>query len=723
MDSIGGLFITSAVTIAVTFILSLCGKLGVYKKIKINPIFLQVLIGLVFAGVSLLATFLGWTSKVNSNVRDASVITAGLVFGPISGLVAGGVGAVLRLLYTFAFGLSGELTTTTIAMAFACSFGTLLAGVISSVLKCTMFKGVGKDPSPIHGLVIAIATEVLHMLMIFITFLIVGIDTNEAALKVKTAMVIMIPFNALTTFITLFLDTFITDKSRLKFKNRKTLPTILQVCLLVGVLVALVVISLFLHFTLMNFKNIDKDQATSVLVLVLLTLFILCAAIFMNVYFLVDHMVCKKIDKINDTLLDIRKGNLNSTVDIRTNLEFSRLSDGINYTVSSLKQSIKDVEERNKAEMALASNIQIGMLPTIFPNSQRLEIFASMNPAREVGGDFYDFFYIDDFHVAIVVADVSGKGIPAAMFMMRAMSLIKTYASQNYSSNEVLYRVNNSLCEGNDAGMFVTIYLGIIDLRSGVITCSNAGHDFPIIYADGKAKFLENKKTIVCGAFENINFPVIEYQLEPGNIIFLYTDGVTEAQNKNEELFGMNRLLETVNNSKFNSVREMCEDVKINVDKFANGAPQFDDMTMLGFKYKGSRHKSELHVKATKERHKEILDFVNASISDLDQKIQNKINICIDEIFTNIVSYAFNESDDNRLFDISVSRTSNEIKLVLSDNGKAFNPLERKDPDISLSAEDREIGGLGIFIVKKVMDEVSYTRDHNLNVLTLVKKI
>ena len=314
-------------------------------------------------------------------------------------------------------------------------------------------------------------------------------------------------------------------------------------------------------------------------------------ALFILIFYLVRKLVVRNIHKINESLSAITDGNLDTVVDVRSHLEFDSLSNDINATVDTLKRYIKEAEERIDAELAFAKAIQHSALPTVHPlydNRKEFDIFASMHTAKEVGGDFYDFYFIDEDHLAFLIADVSGKGIPAAMFMMRSKTIIKSYAESGMSVEEVFTLANEKLCEGNDAGMFVTAWMGILNIRNGKILFANAGHNHPLVkHSDGTFEYLKSRAGFVLAGMEGVRYRKNELVLEPGDAIYLYTDGVTEATDLNEELYGEDRLHSILEKYKDETMEVICSEIKKDVDLFAGEAPQFDDITMLALKYNG----------------------------------------------------------------------------------------------------------------------------------------
>ena len=250
-----------------------------------------------------------------------------------------------------------------------------------------------------------------------------------------------------------------------------------------------------------------------------------------------------------------------------------------------------------ETELNMATEIQTSMLPLAFPafpDRSEFDIYASMDPAKEVGGDFYDFFLIDDDHLATVIADVSGKGVPAALFMMSSKILLNDHATIGGSPAEILERVNKLVYANNKAHMFVTVWLGILEISTGKLTSASAGHEYPMINVNGKYELLKDKHGLAIGAMPNSKYKDTEISLNKGDSVFVYTDGVAEATNANNELFGTDRTLEALNAIQAGvSQKEILEGVRSAVDAFVKEAPQFDDLTMLGLKYFGPKTSSE----------------------------------------------------------------------------------------------------------------------------------
>ena len=447
------------------------------------------------------------------------------------------------------------------------------------------------------------------------------------------------------------------------------------------------------------------------------------AALFATIFVLIKKLVVSNIRKINKSLARITEGDLSVKVDVRDNEEFASLSDDINTTVSTLKRYIDEAAARFDKDLEIAKKIQHSALPSVFPpypHRKDFSIFASMDAAKEVGGDFYDFYLLDENHLAFVVADVSGKGIPGAMFMMTSKTLIKSHAESGLAVNDVFTQVNAQLCENNEAGMFVTAWMGILDLESGLIRYANAGHNPPVVrHKDGSYEYLKGKVNFVLAGMEGVQYKEQLLQLQQGDEIYLYTDGVTEAHDVEKQLFGEDRLLASLNDTAGMSVEAICKKVKADVDVFQGEAEQFDDITMLCVRLNEVENKL-LSITPTMETVPQVAAFVEENLQQfaVPMKMTVKLMVALDEIYSNIVRYSGATEAQVRL-----KKEEDTVQLIFSDNGKPYNPLDAEEPDVTASAEDRAIGGLGIFMVRKMMDNVEYMYKDGQNMLTLTMKV
>lgn len=333
---------------------------------------------------------------------------------------------------------------------------------------------------------------------------------------------------------------------------------------------------------------LSRNVSVGVTIAMMVVIFM---ALFGIIYYLLKRQIVDNIRKINGSLAEITGGNLDTTVDVHSNEEFASLSDDINTTVNALKHHIEEAAARIDQELEFARSIQLSALNTVFPpypHRKDFDIYARMDTAKEVGGDFYDFYLLNEDTLGILIADVSGKGIPAAMMMMQAKTLISSLANSGINVDEVFTRANDTLCEHNDANMFVTAWMGILNLRTGLMTYVNAGHNPPLMRRnDGQFAYLKSPAGFVLAGWEGFQYRRQELQLAPGDQLYLYTDGVTEATDLQESLFGEEKLLAALNEYEGNEPQAMCDKVKQDVDRFVGEAPQFDDITMLSLTYKG----------------------------------------------------------------------------------------------------------------------------------------
>ena len=384
-------------------------------------------------------------------------------------------------------------------------------------------------------------------------------------------------------------------------------------------------------------------------------------------------------------------------------------------------------KERIGAELSAAKTIQESSIPNnfpAFPDRSDFDIFASMEPAKEVGGDFYNFFLIDDNRLAIVIGDVSDKGIPAALFMMVTNILIIDRMHMTQSPAKALSVINQGICKRNEADMFITVWLGVLDLTTGKLTAVNAGHDDAVVCRkDGSCELFKSPHGLVVGAMQDIEYKDFEIDLEKGDKIFIYTDGVPEATNADNKMFGVDRMISAINEKKDGSPEDMLKIVRQRVDEFVDGAPQFDDLTMLCLEYKGREESNTLTVDAKGQNMQRVIEFVDSYLDkhDCSERTKMHLDLAVEEIFVNIANYAYKGREGKA--SITVDEQDGYISITFEDNGVPYDPLKKPDPDITLSAQDRQIGGLGIYLVKKNMDEVEYKYENNKNILTITKKI
>ena len=406
----------------------------------------------------------------------------------------------------------------------------------------------------------------------------------------------------------------------------------------------------------------DASLYTSIFMQVLIF-----AALFVFIYILIKRVIINNLKKINDTLGRITEGDLNVTVDVRSNEEFSSLSDDINSTVTTLKRYIAEAAARIDKELEYAKQIQLSALPTNFPNGEDYSIYAQMIAAKEVGGDFYDFYKLSDTTVAFLAADVSGKGIPAAMFMMTAKTILKDLAERGLAVNEIFTQANEKLCENNESGMFVTAWMGILNLNTGVVQFANAGHNPPLLKrADGTFEYLKTRGGFVLAGMEGVRYRAGEITLAAGDRLFLYTDGVPEATNSDNKLYGEDRLLQFMDQNASMEATKLLPALKSNIDEFVGEAPQFDDITMLMLDYKPKKrgeHMTSKTFPAQTEALPEVLAYVEERLEEYacPMKAQMALCVAIEEVFVNVARYAYPDGSGDMTLSMAFEEESRTV--------------------------------------------------------------
>ena len=388
------------------------------------------------------------------------------------------------------------------------------------------------------------------------------------------------------------------------------------------------------------------------------------------------------------------------------------------YNLLRREVGLKTEREKIVTELGIANTIQTSALPNDFPDDEDIKMYASMNAAKEVGGDVYNFLVRGD-EIYFIVGDVSGKGIPAALFMMKANAYFETAAAFFSSPKEIAMELNRVLLRGNDSMMFITAFIGKLNKKTGLLTFCNCGHNPPLIqHKDGHYEYLKMNAGFLLGTFEMPPLKEESVVLEEECNFVAYTDGITECKNEHNELFGEEYFLKRMNASSFSDPKELSEAIYRALMVHKGVAEQSDDITMLLFRKKKSQGvRFEKNASCTKE----ILAYVEGELekAELSLKVVNNMMVATDEMVSNIVNYS---SAKELLVKFEYDFQQKLARLLIIDDGEAFDPLAKSDPDIDLSAEERQIGGLGIFMVKKLMDNVTYTRENERNILVLEKK-
>ncbi len=491
-------------------------------------------------------------------------------------------------------------------------------------------------------------------------------------------------------------------------------------------------------YTLLAYMRLPATYVnrTSTLLYNALFFLVMFTVVFLVARRLLRGVVVAPIHRTNDTLGLITKGDLQKRVDEHGVAEFSELSKGINTTVSALRGTIAEVEQRNAQDLATAKAIQESALPRDFPpfpEIDKFDIYASMKTAKEVGGDFYDFFLIDDGDAGIsklgfVVADVSGKGIHAALFMITAKPQIRNYMESGLPLDEAVAAANHQLCIGNDAGMFVTAWVGVLDYGTGAMTFVNAGHNPPGLLHDGSWEWIKSVSGMPLGLFDGIPYDCFEQQLEHGDMLYAYTDGVTEAMNVDGELFGEGRLKTTLEAYTLFNPRSVGVGVRRAITDFTLDAEQSDDITMLILKFGVPPEKEAVMVLPADDKQLvHVYNFIHEELHrrNAPRAVYNPLDIAAEELFVNVCHYAYPDATPDNPGEVRISfeytPSPPALTVEIADDGIPYDPLARPDAVTPDDISEVPIGGLGILMAKRSVDEMSYERVGKSNVVTFKK--
>lgn len=398
-------------------------------------------------------------------------------------------------------------------------------------------------------------------------------------------------------------------------------------------------------------------------------------------------------------------------------------------------------KERLNSELLIAKNIQSEMLPKHyppFPERKDLDIYGMLEPAKEVGGDLFDFF-IRDEKLFFCIGDVSGKGVPSALVMAVTHSLFRSATAHDANPSRIMKALNEASCTGNESNMFVTFFIGVLDLPTGRLRYCNGGHDRPFIINGTDVRDLPANANLPIGLFSDFEYQVQEEQLPPGAMLFLYTDGITEARNPHRGFYGEERLRQSLERLALSnlSAEQLLKSMNESIRDFENGAEQSDDITMLAIRYTPKSERNLLHESLTLTNDISEVDKLGTFMKSLtsrlgmDKGLASSLRLAVEEAVVNVMNYAYPQETTGMVtVEADVQSTAMDdsdenqylcIKVV--DNGVAFDPTETASADTTLSAEERPIGGLGIFLVRELMDTINYERKDGQNILTLRKKI
>ncbi len=462
------------------------------------------------------------------------------------------------------------------------------------------------------------------------------------------------------------------------------------------------------------------------------TAFVLCIVI------LVIFVVCRKLNEpliqLSRVSREIGQGNFNAPVpDFRRDDEIGDLANSFRQMQSALADYIEQLKitvaarERSEGELNAAKVIQKDILPHILPplpDCPTLVCAADLLPARGVGGDLFDIFPLDKDHWALIIGDVSGKGIPAALFMAVTQTLQRSIAHTLHAPGEIVSRLNRMLAKDNTTDMFVTYWLGILNIRTGTLDFTNGGHNPPLVRrADGTTEFLPQRHGPMLGVVPAKEYKNDTITLNPGDMLILYTDGVTESFNAAGKMFGNEGLVDTVKEHSAATPPEMLQHIQNAVFQFATGVEQADDITLLLIEFAKEKTGAELTVPAQPEQLETVMEFFDRypAVAKLSAKEANLVRVCLEEVFVNIAMYAYPGSSGEAT--IRIWEENNQLRIRFTDSGIPFNPLDHPEPDLNLPVEERPIGGLGIHIIRQKMDYRDYRYENNQNILTIGKLI
>ena len=482
----------------------------------------------------------------------------------------------------------------------------------------------------------------------------------------------------------------------------------------------------------------DFYQAVTRLGFIVVSAMILGMLALVFVCYKAVRRVTRPLERFAHSADEIAAGHFDTELPvITTKDEMKMLYDSFSTMQNSLTAQIEELKVVNEqkgrieGELHIASGIQQSMIPKTFPpypDRHDVDVYGQLVPAKEVGGDLYDF-YIRDEKLFFCIGDVSGKGVPASLVMAVTRSLFRTVSTHESNVGKIVSQMNDAMADMNDAMMFVTLFVGVLDLPTGRLRFCNAGHCAPMLIGAGIG-LLPVVSNIPSGITPNFKFEVQETIIEPKTVIFLYTDGLTEAENITHEQFEESRMLETAkkiyekgNKTPIDYIEQMTKAVT----DFVDNAPQSDDLTMLAIQYRREQRDVRLQKGlvlpndiAAVPRLNVFIDQVAESLG-LDDSLTMSLNLAIEEAVVNVMNYAYPEGMAG-MVNIEVSADNEVLNFIISDSGIPFDPTTKEEADTSLSAEDRPIGGLGIFLVRQLMDTINYERIDGKNVLRLGKR-
>lgn len=454
----------------------------------------------------------------------------------------------------------------------------------------------------------------------------------------------------------------------------------------------------------------------------------------------ITRRLTRPIVRLVEAAKKVGQGDFNAELPKRKSKdEVAQLTNAFSLMQEELRTYIADLsattsaKEKIESELKVAQQIQIGMLPRGFKTPGNWEIFATLEAAKAVGGDLYDYFNTDENHMCIAIGDVAGKGVPASLFMMVTRTLLRAKAKPGQKPGELMASINAELCQDNPSEMFVTFFIGIVDLTSGVMEFCNAGHNYPyIIENSGAVRQLKVRTGIPLGIFGDTPYLTSSYSFRPNEILVVTTDGITDALSSNNDFYGEAQLTAALASLAHKDTQSLTELLIAEVKRFSSGAEQADDITILTLQYKDKQFKPDQTMKSdTLILKNEVteLEKIALKLEELSEqwmlppRVVMEINLALEELFSNVVFYAFNDGKEH-FIRVKFSMTGTDtIVLTIEDDGQPFNLLDKPPADtVDLPLEKRPVGGLGIHLVKEMMTNVEYRRENGDNIVTLTRK-
>ena len=462
-----------------------------------------------------------------------------------------------------------------------------------------------------------------------------------------------------------------------------------------------------------------------------LMMFVLCV--------IAIRRITKPLDQLTQSTSEISRGNLHVEMpELKIEDEMWQLRESFVHMQQSLREHIDQLtqttaaNERIKSELSIANNIQQSMMPKThqpLPDRSDIDIYASLVPAKEVGGDLFDY-YLYHNKLCFIVGDVSGKGIPAALYMAMTMRVFRIACRHHINSaHEIAEAMGRTLAENNESNMFITAFIGVLDLETNKLGYCNAGHNQPLmVYPDGHCSLLQSESNIPLGILEHFDYEGDSMDFLVGTKMLVYTDGLTEAENPQKKQFGEEQLIHTVEDLTFLSSREIVTTLDSKVRHFANGAEQSDDLTILCISKQAP--KRTLFITNEMSEVTKLKQFMEGAAREfgIPDDIQLSLNLAVEEAVVNVINYAYPKGTEGDI-EINItnspipdlSESSTEVIFTIIDQGVPFDPTTHDEADTTSELEERQIGGLGIHLIRNIMDRVEYQRDGNSNKLTMIK--